>query len=65
MLLIIYVVNEQKQEIVDFIRNSDGTVRVFKDENEVHSFGNHLFYDFKFTAYVFDVKEGEIIHWFS
>ena len=64
MRLAIFVVNEQKKEIDDFVKNSDGTIKYFSDENEVLDYRSNIGREFKYTGYVFDIDAGEIIDWF-
>jgi len=64
-MLALFTVNEQKQEIVDFIRNTDGTVKHFRDEDAVSGYRDQIHHNFKSTTFVFDTKEGEVIDWFE
>lgn len=63
-MLNIFIANEQKKEIVDFVRNGE-KIRCFKDENEVMDYRSSIAYGYKYTAYVFDIEQGEIIDWWN
>jgi hypothetical protein len=59
----IFIVNNQKGEVVEFVKDSNGNVKHFMTDGEAQDRLTNLSYPFNYTAYVFSITDGEITDW--